>query len=64
MLKSLSFLQLRMEALIIGVAGFSGWIIGNVFVWGARHVQILLVLVFILFLSGSLDYFGCNVVML
>ena len=56
MLKSLSFLQLRMEALIIGVAGFSGWVIGNVFVWGARHVEVLLVLVFIL-LFCSLDCF-------
>ena len=51
----LSSFQLKVEVLIICVAGFSGWVLGTVFVWCAQHIEVLLVLIFVLLLSCSLD---------
>ena len=52
--------QLKKEVLLICVASFSNWVIGTVFIWCAKNIEVLVVLILILKLSYSLDpYFDC-----
>ena len=43
----ISSFQLKKEVLLICIASFSGWVIGTVFIWCAKNIEVLVVLIFI-----------------
>ena len=41
------FFQLKKEVILICTASFCGWVIGTMFIWGVRNLEVLVVLFFI-----------------